>query len=35
LRATLHGERSDAEIGAIGRYEPKMNVVPNHVATKD
>lgn len=32
LRATQGGEAKDVEIGA---YEPKMNVVPNQVATKD
>jgi hypothetical protein len=32
LRAALGGERRDVEVAA---YEPKMNVVPNAVATKD
>jgi hypothetical protein len=32
LRATLGGERTDVVVAA---YEPKMNVVPNQVATKD
>jgi hypothetical protein len=32
LRATQGGEARDVEAGA---YEPKMNVVPNQVATKD
>ena len=32
LRATMGNEQREAEEIA---YEPKMNVVPNHVATKD
>ncbi|HEX2848916.1 MAG TPA: hypothetical protein VHN98_00100 [Acidimicrobiales bacterium] len=32
LRATMGGEARDVEVAA---YEPKMNVVPNQVATKD
>jgi hypothetical protein len=32
LRTALGGERRDVEVAA---YEPKMNVVPNAVATKD
>ena len=32
LRATLGGEARDIEVAA---YEPKMNVVPNQIATKD
>ncbi len=32
LRADLGGEAHDVEVAA---YEPKMNVVPNQVATKD
>jgi len=32
LRATLGGEAREVEAAA---YEPKMNVVPNQVATKD
>jgi hypothetical protein len=32
LRATLGGEAREVEVAA---YEPKMNVVPNQVATKD
>ncbi len=32
LRATLGGDQRDVEVAA---YEPKMNVVPNAVATKD
>lgn len=32
LVATLGGERRDVEVAA---YEPKMNVTPNAVATKD
>jgi hypothetical protein len=32
LRATLGGEAREVE---SGRFEPSMNVVPNHVATKD
>ncbi len=32
LRATLGGEQRDIEVQA---YEPKMNVVPNQIATKD
>ncbi|HUS62760.1 MAG TPA: hypothetical protein VMY34_11220, partial [Acidimicrobiales bacterium] len=32
LRATMGGEGRDVEVVA---YEPKMNVVPNQVATKD
>jgi len=32
LRASLGGETRDIEAVA---YEPKMNVVPNQVATKD
>ena len=32
LRATLGGEARDVEVEA---YEPKMNVTPNFVATKD
>ena len=32
LRATMGGERSEVVVEA---YEPKMNVVPNQVATKD
>ena len=32
MRAALGGERRDVEVAA---YEPKMNVVPNAVATKD
>ena len=32
LRARLGGEAREIEIEA---YEPKMNVVPNQVATKD
>jgi Zn finger protein HypA/HybF involved in hydrogenase expression len=32
LRATMGGEQREIEAVA---YEPKMNVVPNQVATKD
>ena len=32
LRATMGGEQRDVVVAA---YEPKMNVVPNQVATKD
>jgi hypothetical protein len=32
LRASLGGEARDVEVAA---YEPKMNVTPNQVATKD
>ena len=32
LRAALGGEHRDVEVAA---YEPKMNVTPNAVATKD
>ena len=32
LRATLGGEQRDL---AVADYEPKMNVTPNAVATKD
>lgn len=32
LRATMGGEAREIESAA---YEPKMNVTPNHVATKD
>jgi hypothetical protein len=32
LRATVAGERTTVEVAA---YEPKMNVTPNAVATKD
>lgn len=32
LRAALAGEARDVEVAA---YEPKMNVTPNQVATKD
>jgi hypothetical protein len=32
LRATMGGEQTDVSVEA---YEPKMNVVPNQVATKD
>ena len=32
LRATLAGEATEVETAA---YEPRMNVVPNQVATKD
>lgn len=32
LRATMGGERTDVVVTA---YEPKMNVVPNQIATKD
>ena len=32
LRSTLGGEARDIEVAA---YEPKMNVVPNQIATKD
>lgn len=32
LRATIRGQQRDVEAGA---YEPKVNVVPNQVATKD
>jgi hypothetical protein len=32
LRAALGGEQRDVEVTA---YEPKMNVTPNQVATKD
>jgi hypothetical protein len=32
LRATMGSEGRDVEVGA---YEPKMNVVPNQVATKE
>jgi hypothetical protein len=32
MRAALGGEQRDVEVAA---YEPKMNVVPNAVATKD
>lgn len=32
LRAAVRGEQRDVEAPA---YEPKMNVVPNQVATKD
>ena len=32
LRATVFSEQRDVEVAA---YEPKMNVVPNQVATKE
>ena len=32
LRASLGGDQREVEVAA---YEPKMNVVPNAVATKD
>ena len=32
LRATVFGEERDVEVAA---YEPKMNVVPNQVSTKE
>lgn len=32
LGTALRGEARDVEVGA---YEPKMNVVPNQVATRD
>lgn len=32
LAASVQGEARDIDVGA---YEPKMNVVPNQVATKD
>jgi DnaJ-class molecular chaperone len=32
LRATLGGVAKDVEVAA---YEPKMNVVPNQIATKE
>ena len=32
LRATLGSEAREIEVAA---YEPKMNVVPNQIATKD
>lgn len=32
LRATMGGEQTDVVVAA---YEPKMNVVPNQVATKE
>jgi uncharacterized protein YcgI (DUF1989 family) len=32
LRATMGGEQTDVVVAA---YEPKMNVVPNQIATKD
>ena len=32
LRATYGSEARDVEVAA---YEPKMNVVPNQIATKD
>ncbi|MBS1836454.1 MAG: hypothetical protein JST64_02020 [Actinobacteria bacterium] len=32
LRAVIGGEARDVE---VGDYEPKMNVTPNAVATKD
>jgi hypothetical protein len=32
LRATVRG---DATVVDVARYEPKMNVVPNQVATKE
>jgi hypothetical protein len=32
LRATMAGEAREVE---KAEYEPKMNVVPNHVATKE
>ena len=32
LRATLGGAARDIEVAA---YEPKMNVVPNQIATKE
>jgi NMD protein affecting ribosome stability and mRNA decay len=32
LRARLGGEAREVEVAA---YEPKMNVVPNQIATKD
>jgi hypothetical protein len=32
LRASLGGEARDVEVAA---YEPKMNVVPNQIASKD
>ncbi|MBV8690625.1 MAG: hypothetical protein JOY57_03125, partial [Actinobacteria bacterium] len=32
LRATMRNEQRDVEVAA---YEPKMNVVPNQIATKD
>ena len=32
LRATMIREKGDVEVSA---YEPKMNVVPNQIATKE
>lgn len=32
LKATLGGEKREVEVAA---YEPKMNVVPNQIATKE
>ncbi len=32
LRTTMGGEESEVVVAA---YEPKMNVVPNQIATKD
>ena len=32
LRASMGGEAREVEVAA---YEPKMNVVPNQIATKD
>ena len=32
LRSTMQNEQRDVDVAA---YEPKMNVVPNQVATKD
>jgi hypothetical protein len=32
LRVTMARDKSDIEVAA---YEPKMNVVPNQIATKD
>jgi hypothetical protein len=31
----FYGPCEDCRVGAPARYEPKMNVVPNFVATKD
>jgi hypothetical protein len=35
LRADLRSEPAAADEGGQARFEPKMHVVPNHVATKD
>lgn len=35
LRAKLGSEPVSADEGGRARFEPKMHVVPNHVATKN